>query len=159
MDYNTRRCLRELVTQQHTATHCNTLQHTATHHNTPQHIATRCNTLQHTSPLAQAPQHFILRIDHNDRVRASLLPRARQHTGTHIGTQIYQCESASPVLTATHCNTLQHAHCTTTLAEFCFAEKVLEIMSRFFATLPAICCITGIFFFLQLYLKGAKIPF
>ena len=47
-------------TQQHTATHCNTLQHTATRYNTLQileHTAAHCNTLQHTATYCNILQH------------------------------------------------------------------------------------------------------
>jgi len=39
----------QVVSVQHTATHCNTLQNTATHCNKLRHTATRCTTLQHTA--------------------------------------------------------------------------------------------------------------
>jgi len=68
--------------QQHPATHCNTLQHTATHCNTPQHPATHCNTLQHTATHCNTLQHtathsipcsaglYIVNYDTNDLRRA-----------------------------------------------------------------------------------------
>jgi len=93
-------------TQQHTATHSNTLQHTATHCNTlQQHTATHCNTLQHTATHCNTLQHTATHcntLQWRDHVETTC---ALHHTATHCNTLQQQ--------TATICNTLQHTatHC------------------------------------------------
>jgi len=94
---------RIFTTQQHTATHCNTLQHTLQH--TVTHTATHCNTLQHT------PQHTA----HTSRIHQKRWTATHcntlQHTEKHCNTIIIPAGSAKndePQNTAKNCNILQH---------------------------------------------------
>jgi len=98
----------DVITLQHTATHCNTLQHTATHCNTRQlhHAATHGNTRQHTEKHCNRLQHILL-----GRQNPHQLPRWRPHTATHCNTRQHAatcCNTLQLQHTATHCNTLQH---------------------------------------------------
>ena len=119
---------RQLLLQQHTATHCNTLQYTATHCNTREEIGklqvgsccsnaptTHCNTLQHTATHCNTLQHTATHCN------------TLQHTATHCYTLPH---------TATHCYTLLHAATHSTKLQHTTAHcKVLQLCDRAFAKL------------------------
>jgi len=75
----------QVITLQHTATHCNTLQHTATHYNTLQHTVTvtvtHCNThCNKFNPCRTARNDLrIHTVSHCNTLH-------RQHSATHYNT-------------------------------------------------------------------------
>ena len=114
-------------------THCNTLQHTATHCNTLQHTATHCNTLCCNTLEAHCyrihcgsqNQSFALMISSriHCNTQQTLQHTPLQHTCNALQQDpsrqleselcVYDCIEDTLQHIATHCNTLQHAHCNT----------------------------------------------
>jgi len=108
-------------TLQHTATHCNTLHHTAshvyrdfshvhhdqfTHSNTQQHTSTHCTTRQNPATPHNATQHTATHVYRDSSyVRRDQSTQRQRHPA-----QRNMARNAIHTLqhTATHCNTLQH---------------------------------------------------
>jgi len=101
-------------TLQHTAAQCSTLQHTAAHCNTLHHTAPHCTTLHHTATHCNTVLYIIvaylekLPLQNFSKTALGLLSKQTEQ-GSCV---LLQCVAVlQPVkhLTATRCNTLQHA--------------------------------------------------
>ena len=100
----------KIDTQQHTATHCNTLQRTATHCNALQRTATHCSTRNCITLLVCSGFALCCTTSQYTATHCNTL----QHTATHCNTLQHTATHCNMLQhTATHCNTLQHTatHC------------------------------------------------